>query len=37
MGELPEGWHSRLTQEQLTHPCFIKVSKDGMRLGDIRI
>jgi hypothetical protein len=33
MGQLPSGWHSRLTPEQLTHSYFIKVSKDGMPLG----
>ena len=33
MGQLPSGWHARLTPEQLTKPYFIKVSKDGMPLG----
>jgi len=33
MGQLPEGWHTRLTPDQLTQSFFVKVSKDGMPLG----
>jgi hypothetical protein len=33
MGQLPPGWHTRLTADQLSQPFFIKVSKDGMPLG----
>jgi hypothetical protein len=33
MGQLPPGWHTRLTADQLSQPYFIKVSKDGLPLG----
>jgi hypothetical protein len=33
MGQLPPGWRTRLTADQLSQPYFIKVSKDGMPLG----
>ncbi len=33
MGQLPPGWHTRLTADQLTQPYFVKVSKDGLPLG----
>jgi hypothetical protein len=33
MGQLPSGWHTRLTPDQLTQSYFVKVSKDGMPLG----
>jgi hypothetical protein len=33
MGRLPPGWQAQLTPDQLTRPCFVKVSKDGLPLG----
>jgi hypothetical protein len=33
MGQLPAGWHTRLTPEELSQSCFVKVSKDGLPLG----